>query len=586
MMWKNDVNTRSEATVTGRGYVEKGRSISSVLTHTTQSPSIQSTCTDSPYKNDCSTGIIEDQTTQPIINERIKQRRVVIDMSSTKTMPIVQYLHSSYVSNNNTDRTDQTRPFRPPHHQKQPHIHPIRRRSPSTFRLTGVSLLQTSTVMLLMLLQLQLHMVAFVTVLHSSLPAIDAFVIPISSTASTTATMRHNDVHRSPSLSSSPLRLQVQHTGTSAITVTTVATTSTALNVWWYGGDEAAESNNNYNNNQNDSCELVAVRIERTSPNSRRIFGDITIPAPLTDVWSIVTDYNRLSIHVPNLVESKIERTLSGSSTSAGDGQYQCRLYQKGAQKIIGFEFGASVTMDMKEIITMASSAANAYNTRDSNGNSMNNRLPAGATTLNLPPINGPSASALREERKITFKCVDSFFFREFDGDWKVQEHWNYESNSVETLLSYVVEVRPKGPVPVAALEWRIREDVPTNLRAVKNAALLLSNARQSLQKANPMTAMSLASSSSSSYRQPSLSASASSTSINTFNRSVTPPQRTSNTLATQSTTTSPNNTQRLTALARDARTKVQWLQEETMAAYLPRRSNSNSIIAPDLNRQ
>merc|ERR1711862_991723 len=31
---------------------------------------------------------------------------------------------------------------------------------------------------------------------------------------------------------------------------------------------------------------------------------------------------------------------------------------------------------------------------------------------------------------------------------------------------------RPKGPVPVVALEWRIREDVPTNLRAVKKAAI------------------------------------------------------------------------------------------------------------------
>ena len=38
--------------------------------------------------------------------------------------------------------------------------------------------------------------------------------------------------------------------------------------------------------------------------------------------------------------------------------------------------------------------------------------------------------------------------------------------------VSYTVEVRPKGPVPVAALEWRIQEDVPTNLRAVKKASM------------------------------------------------------------------------------------------------------------------
>lgn len=211
------------------------------------------------------------------------------------------------------------------------------------------------------------------------------------------------------------------------------ATSSTARQVWWYGGSETVEQVEQ----DADSCELVAVRIEKTSANSRKIYGEITVPAPMRDVWAILTDYNRLSIHVPNLVDSKIER--AAGLGEMGDGQYQCRLYQKGAQKIIGFEFGASVTMDMKEVI-MA-------------------RLP--------PSTHG----AVSDERKITFKCVDSFFFREFDGEWKVKENIN-ESGEVETLLSYVVDVRPKGPVPVAALEWRIREDVPTNLRAVKKAAL------------------------------------------------------------------------------------------------------------------
>jgi hypothetical protein len=39
-------------------------------------------------------------------------------------------------------------------------------------------------------------------------------------------------------------------------------------------------------------------------------------------------------------------------------------------------------------------------------------------------------------------------------------------------MVSYSVDVKPRGPVPVAALEWRIREDVPTNLRAVKKASM------------------------------------------------------------------------------------------------------------------
>jgi hypothetical protein len=85
-------------------------------------------------------------------------------------------------------------------------------------------------------------------------------------------------------------------------------------------------------------------------------------------------------------------------------------------------------------------------------------------------PSNGGSVGS---QRTINFKCVDSFFFQEFDGEWRARERISSDDGTtVETLLSYTVDVRPKGPVPVAALEWRIREDVPTNLRAVKKSAM------------------------------------------------------------------------------------------------------------------
>lgn len=197
---------------------------------------------------------------------------------------------------------------------------------------------------------------------------------------------------------------------------------TTSLQVWWFGGTEQNEVNND-----DESCELVAVRIERTSANSRRIAGEITVPATLDDVWSILTDYDRLAIHVPNLMESRI--TQRNSVGEPGDGNFRCRLYQKGAQKIIGFDFSASVTMDMTERIVSPN------------------------------------------ERYIGFKCVDSQFFNEFDGKWNVKERIGPDGNP-ETVTSYTVDVRPKGPVPVAALEWRIREDVPTNLRAVKAATM------------------------------------------------------------------------------------------------------------------
>jgi hypothetical protein len=241
-----------------------------------------------------------------------------------------------------------------------------------------------------------------------------------------------------------PCPSTVNHVSRQSLSSTT---SSTALNVWWFGGSEANEVNGS-----DDSCELVAVRIEKTSANSRRIAGDITVQAPIDDVWSILTDYNRLSIHVPNLIESKIVQRQS--TGKGGDGNFRCRLFQRGAQKIIGFDFSASVTMDMTEQIVTAASTA------EENG-------------------------IVRQDRRINFKCVDSQFFSEFDGYWKVKEQMG--PDGLETVCTYVVDVRPKGPVPVAALEWRIREDVPTNLRAVKASAL---KAMYGLQDGGPIPAM------------------------------------------------------------------------------------------------
>jgi hypothetical protein len=226
--------------------------------------------------------------------------------------------------------------------------------------------------------------------------------------------------------------------------------TSTSQSVWWFTGSESTESVDS----GADSCELVAVRIERPTSNSRRIFGEIIVPVPLFDVWAILTDYDKLSVHVPNLVESKITRTPS--TGEQGDGSYACRLFQRGAQKIVGFEFGASVTMDMQE--KMASGASMLPSTKSS---------PKASATRQ--DANG--ASYVKNERRILFKCVESMFFSEFDGEWVAKEQLG-ANGKLETLLSYVVTVRPNGPVPVGALEWRIREDVPTNLRAVKAAAM------------------------------------------------------------------------------------------------------------------
>lgn len=38
-----------------------------------------------------------------------------------------------------------------------------------------------------------------------------------------------------------------------------------------------------------ESVDVVDVKIDRTSANSRRISGDIMVPCPIDDVWAILT---------------------------------------------------------------------------------------------------------------------------------------------------------------------------------------------------------------------------------------------------------------------------------------------------------
>ncbi|KAL3780542.1 hypothetical protein HJC23_001902 [Cyclotella cryptica] len=249
----------------------------------------------------------------------------------------------------------------------------------------------------------------------------------------------------------------------------------------------------------------VLVQIERTSRNERRISGEMILTdhaamphfdvaleegttwdekendrrasaVGLDDVWTILTDYDHLSMHVPNLVESRIIPPHGGGSSSPTRRHHQHssgttivtthgpRVYQKGSQRIWGFEFGADVTLDMKESIIDYTYSHD----------------------MKLDPSSGFMLPTTTKKYILDFKCVNSQFFSIFDGSWIVEEcvtghtadHPHREGGTT-TTVKYVVDVRPKGPVPVAALEWRIKEDVPTNMLGVANAAARMARRRQ-----------------------------------------------------------------------------------------------------------
>lgn len=113
------------------------------------------------------------------------------------------------------------------------------------------------------------------------------------------------------------------------------------------------------------------------------------------------------------------------------------RLFQEGAQNIVGFSFSASLTMDMEEV--------------------------------------GTEEDRRFFQKKLRFSCVESQMFQEFEGEWRIQPHSrrkdpNSDRRLYSTKIFYTVNITPKGLVPAAALEWRIKEDVPLNLMAVKAA--------------------------------------------------------------------------------------------------------------------
>ena len=185
--------------------------------------------------------------------------------------------------------------------------------------------------------------------------------------------------------------------------------------------------------------------------NSRKITASIIVNSPIEDVWSIITDYDNLAVHVPNLVKSYVippagastaNPIISTSSSSKSVNNKNVRIFQEGAQKIVGFDFKASLTMDMRE-------------EEESEGRAM-------------------------KEKKLIFKLAESSMFSEFDGTWSIRYHSRFKEYDAalndfiyryKTLLTYSVTVKPKGPVPVIALEWRIKEDVPINLIAMKVAS-------------------------------------------------------------------------------------------------------------------
>lgn len=175
----------------------------------------------------------------------------------------------------------------------------------------------------------------------------------------------------------------------------------------------------------------VNVNIQVPSINVRQITASIIIDSSLDNIWSLITDYNNLSKYIPNLTKSYIIPNKVIKMPN------KIRIFQEGSQKIIGFNFKASLILDMQEQINL-------------------------------------------QERILYFNLVESKMFKSFNGTWNLKSYNIKEYNEItkifenkcKTKLTYTVFIESSKSIPIIALEWRIREDLPINLKSIEYAII------------------------------------------------------------------------------------------------------------------
>lgn len=196
------------------------------------------------------------------------------------------------------------------------------------------------------------------------------------------------------------------------------------------GGE--AEEDEGLDGDESVSGDRVFIEIKKTGKNTRRILSRIGIDATLDTIWSILTDYERLSDFIPGLAVSELMEKRENFA----------RLYQIGQQNLaFGLKFNAKGVVDCYEKDLEC--------------------LPSG------------------QKRDIEFKMIEGDF-QVFEGKWSIEQLniGAYEDSSptncqeFQTTLSYIVDVKPKLWLPVRLVEGRLCNEITMNLLCIREQAL------------------------------------------------------------------------------------------------------------------
>ena len=168
------------------------------------------------------------------------------------------------------------------------------------------------------------------------------------------------------------------------------------------------ESVNHFKKNDYRTIEQT---MEKLSGGTRRLAAQLTTSASFDSVWKVLTDYDRLSLYIPNLLSSK--KIFKNNNN--------VHLKQVGAQDFLGMKFSAEVTIDLVEEKDIG--------------------------LLRFSLIKGD--------------------FRRFEGSWKIQP---IKGTSINSLI-YDLTVQGCQWMPIGMIEKRLRKDLSENLIAVDKQA-------------------------------------------------------------------------------------------------------------------
>jgi len=250
----------------------------------------------------------------------------------------------------------------------------------------------------------------------------------------------------------------------------------------------------------------AVVRIEDAPQNSRRIFAGIDILIDTVNaaasgvvngngngngnhavdtVWDLLTDYGNLQNVIPNLklnevltmynAEATYSSTFSSthppsSSTPPSPTSLRgARLKQIGGAKVMGINFSARTTLDVREWVTGLPPSFHEPQMHPDSSPDVN-------TGALIPLVRDVfprpfSLSQIGGARDITMQSVegDKGEFRIYQGVWRMQPLPECAPPGMSAMrLTYAVELSPRQYLPVGLIERRIAEDLKANLLAIR----------------------------------------------------------------------------------------------------------------------